>query len=497
MKIAKAWLFAIVLAASVFACGDDDDDDDTPDAAQADDAAAVPDAPPPIDADITPDAVPPGAMTLTVTDDKFDLEGIDVVFSNRDGTLISHMQTDANGEATETVPGRAFVTIFNKELPGIGPTLYFSYTLGGVMPGDDITINVTQIAPDGGDDIGTLAGTATINWPGEHAGATEYTATDGCEFATEADPGGGDPPDTTAELYNGCRVSGGTTWHVVASAFMSSGMFGGETLAASFVKNVSASDTVVLPAWNTDFEGPTVTLSNAPKGVLAAGGDGTFTLDGVTFDLEDTGFAPGGSGSYDVLVPQGFVPDSTVAGTFLAFGDSFMSITGFSSITQSQAGVGADLAVNLSTDALPGAIDGTLITGVRPSMNWVEAGDLSVANIAQITFSWDDVNEEHNWLIVTDPGDATPFQLPELPVALADFAPASDTAFNDAQAIYLEADYITDDWAAIRSNGGVLLQGPADENFVVRISVPLLEESAPLTDLPAINKRARQRALRR
>jgi hypothetical protein len=497
MRNARAWLLATLIAATAFACGDDDDDGAQPDAAGDIDAAAT------IDADTTPDAtppdamIPPGEVTLTLLQDTTPLEGVDIVFSNADGTLISHMLTDSAGQATETVPYHAMITVLNAEVAGVGPSNYFSYTLATVLPGDSITLDVVNI---GGGDGGTpgLDGTVTVDWPGEQTGATEYQVSDGCRDATEDAPGGGgDPPDTTAELGINCRVPGGANHHLLAQAVEAGGM-GVDTLhGAAYLKDVAAGTTATLPAWSTNYEGPSVDVGNLPKGALGVFGDGTFTLDGITFDLADGGFFFGGGGTFDVLVPQGIGADSVLsqAGLFYSDGSSF---DGISVITVNQAGLGTDLSHDLVNDALPGVINGMLVASnpARPSLSWTSLGDTSAADLAQIAIDWEagKGTESHSWLVRFNPGTSGPWRLPELPAALSAFAPDATTVYDILQILYADASYVTADWDTIRAAGGAVDLTPPSLDFTSRFAFPSIEEVAPLSISDLRGLRARVRA---
>jgi hypothetical protein len=153
----------LVLFLMVVGCGGDGAE--APDAAVLDAAseadasspdAAVPDA-------ASPDATT-GLVTVRLRDRSALLAGASVVFHAPDGSVVAHVMTDSNGEATHEVTAGSMVTIVYQEVV---------HTRLGVMPGDLIQQTLpynNTVTPD------TSVGTVHLNAPANPPeGTVTYT----------------------------------------------------------------------------------------------------------------------------------------------------------------------------------------------------------------------------------------------------------------------------------------------------------------------------------
>lgn len=503
MKSKLAAVFVVFALGTAGACGDDDGAE--ADASVSNPDASTADAAPRIDAVGTPDAfpsydaAPPGAVQITVNDTQgMPIQGLDVVFSDASGALVSHQQTDSSGQASETLGGGSMISIATLQAPGVGPTEYTLFTLGDIQPGDDIVVsNFDAVEPDP-----QLLTPATIAWPGEFTNATDYVATEGCESVTTADP----LTSSVLDVSEAC-VFGNDQFHVVAQA-VQGGMFTDTLLAASYLLDRDVDDNgsgpLTLPAWSDQFQSVAVDILNAPASLFLLAGGGIFFLDGAQFDLSDDTLLFVGS-SYDALVPDGITPDATQLDTTVVYGGG-MTITGITQISQNVAGlpsstVEADVAM-ATRSATDGEFDPA--NPARPTMEWVASPVVGGADFTQVFVTWEDDNntEEHTWLMLTKPEEIGPIQLPELPAALSAYAPEETSVYGAQQLVYFGADYITDDWDTVRQTAGPTQEQPAT-GFTTWISIPFfgppMQNAAPVRlgdriKAPVIDARA---ALRR
>jgi hypothetical protein len=454
------------------ACGDDDGGGDSDAAAVTFDASS-PDASPPIDAVGTPDAfpswdaAPPGAVQITVNDTQgMPIQGLDVVFSDASGALVSHQQTDSSGQASETLGGGSMITLATLVAPGVGPTEYTLFTLGDIQPDDDIVVSDFDAVDPG---FGN-AETRTVTWPGMFTNATDYDVTDGCNLETTDNPAN----TTDLDISEGC-VSG-NEYSVVAQA-VQSGMFTDTLLAASY--SLDETDTggpsgLTLPAWSDQFQTAAVDILNAPASLFLIAGGGSFFLDGANFDLADDELLFVGS-SYDALVPDGITPDATQLDTTIVYGGG-MTITGITQISQNVGGFPSSTTEADVALATRSATDGVFdpANPARPTMDWIASPVVVAANFTQVFVTWEDQNntEEHTWFMLTKPEEIGPIQLPEMPVALSAYEPDDTVSYGAQQVVYANADFITDDWDTLRQTAGTPAQKQPATDFTTSISLP-------------------------
>ncbi|RMH41956.1 MAG: hypothetical protein D6689_09625 [Deltaproteobacteria bacterium] len=433
-----------------------------PDAAAPD--AAVPDA-------AAPDAAPPGLVTVVIRDGAgAPVAGVDVLFSAPDGTAVSHKQTDAAGTASETLAGGSMVTVAVMEAGGVGPTRMNLFTLGDVQPGDAIVI-------DGfGDDTPqSVLGTVSFTWPAPPAAGLSYHVTDGCNTAETDNPSA----PTDLDISSACGLAGGTQYHAFAQAVQpgTSGANPDAIVAYSLVKNQPVSTTdVTLPDWSTAFASVSVDVVNAPAGAFAVVGDGAFTLDGIEFDPLDNQVFFGGTAAYQLRVPA-VAPASTRAQTGAIFGSPAEGFTGGVIGIADVAGVPDSITADFAQYARP-ATSGTFDTTdpARPVIGWTASGTPGATDFTQVNLSWSQAGEEHHWLLVTNPAEVGPVQLPEMPAALAAYAPSADAVFDSPEVAYLAASWITDDWDTLRQRAGQPTATPPATDFTLSMSFPVFPD---------------------
>lgn len=410
--------FAGTLLFAVAACGDDGGS--SPDAADHD--AEI--------ADASIDADPSGPMTITVMSDGNPIPGIDVVFSDPGGAVISQMTTDASGQATETVlPGSAATIAV--VVPGGVTTNYFGITWLGVEPGDDLVWTFDPPAP-------TVVGDLSVSLPGIHAGATSYDVMLGCTTINTTNPA----LPVTGQVTSDCLGSD-TNIDVVAVAFASDGT----PLAYSHDADVPAvtggTTTVTLGAWQTTYDPLTVTLTNAPAAAAGAGMETNFRIDGLDFA------GPGAGGGFTAGTAtltsgywQGGIIERGQYTTFIQLGPQPEDGTGV--LLVGHPDTPATATHDLSTLLLPAIGSATAANSQgRAELGWTSSGSFASADGGLFIASWDQgPNEVHQWFVLAPPGASNPFQLPEMPDDLMAFRPTGTSAFAVPTVIFLEADFI-------------------------------------------------------
>lgn len=178
----SAW-FAIGIAASIAACGDDR-------------GAGTIDAPGPPDGSVS--ELPPPRVALSVTLGGMPEPGQIVYFQRRDSTLASESQTNIGGNAAGVVDDGGFVTVIEPvplaALPSVTTRLA---TFSGVKPLDELHVDVSPLVAPG------APITFPVTVPDEQAGHT-YTLASSC--GTQGLGGGGGGATLSAPVtLTGCN----------------------------------------------------------------------------------------------------------------------------------------------------------------------------------------------------------------------------------------------------------------------------------------------------
>jgi hypothetical protein len=433
MRTSLAW----VLLVAVAACGDDGGS--SPDAADHDAELA--------DAEV-PDADVSGPATITVMSEGNPIPGIDVVFSNPDGSVLSQMTTNASGEATETVlPGSAgTIAVMIPGAPPGGPTGngYAAISWLGIEPGDDLVWTFDAPQP-------ATFGDLTVNLPGDFGGATQYEVHLGCTSFFAAD---GTTP-VTGTIAEDCL---GTDQNIDVLAIALDD--GGAPVAFSYDNElaVAAGTTVTMPAWQTTFDPLTVTLTNAPAAAAGAGMETSWDINGLDFQ----GFGGGGGFTAGTATlqsgyPTGGIVDRLEYSVFIQLGPQPEDGTGV--ILASYTDTPATASHDLSSVLLPAIGNATVGNAQgRAELAWTSSGSFASADGSLWLTSWDDGPDLHQWFVMTPPGVSNPFQLPEMPEDLAAFRTTGTAVFDTPTAIFIEGDFIAD-YAAFRPIGYQLFNG--------------------------------------
>lgn len=403
---------AIALSLLAAACGGGDDAD-VPDA-----VVQEPDA-------FVPDADPRGPVTIGVEANGQGVPGIDIVFNDVDGSVISSLQTGTDGTATENVLAGSSATIL------ISPDTdqYATITYLAVEPGDNLTFVFEGGNPT---DVGDLQ----VTLPGIAAGATSYEISLGCGVvlttATPAVP-------VTGTINSDCLGSDNNidVWVVALDA-------GNNPVAYEHAKDVAVvaagTTNVTLDAWQDVTDQLDVTLTNVPAGITGAGLEPHWRVDGLDFG----GFGGGGAASGGTIhalssLPQGGFVDRLQYGLFMQLGNAFHGLL------VAHANVPTTPAHNLATLLLPTMTAASAAdASSHLEVSYTADGSFDSADGAIVLASWTDGAagiESHAAYILVPPDAGTTFTLPDLPDPLSAFRTSADATFDVPSLIWLEADF--------------------------------------------------------
>jgi hypothetical protein len=338
-----------------------------------------------------------GAVTVTVlaTDSTEPALGVPVVFHDSSGAALATVETGADGKATGEIPEGGQITVARAEdlVTIAGAEIGASYVVGGEVAPARVPLGNAQITTPG-----ALAGAP--------AGAT-YSVSVGCS-AQSFTPASG---NVSVPVFPSCQGSGGTV-HVLARVLDGNGGLAGFSAVTALA--ASSGWTATLPAWVTS-DALTLSVTSAPAGTLALGGELDFVLGGRVFQgsrLAATGTTASFDFPFDAAAVDGV---SLTAIASFGAGESFSSQTQIGELTGAQSLALADVL-------LPRITNVSVSSGARAEMTFSSAGSLAGVDGGVATFNWED---EGIWRVVVPPGASSPIKLPALPDELAELRPSA------------------------------------------------------------------------
>lgn len=413
--IARGGALAIVLA-TMIGCGESTEDMiTTPDGrAGSPDAASTVDArPQAADARPAPDAAPaaPDAQlgptaTVVYLEEGRPRRDLAVIFYDADGFVTAETRTDGQGRATAPMRAGGAITL---AVPSHITGMRELFTILGVQPGDVIPI-------DGGlypDPKFATVGDAMVTVPGTVAGATLYGASIGsCSESRFSATG------IAVRVTSNCVDPDTGKLKAFATAWRDAS-FGGYWYLAygTAVAEPSATAAIAIPAWRTDWNEQTITVSGVPATAqtlsLRAG------IHEPTFDYHH---------NLDIEPRLTTSPPSTVTavarfprdvarGSSLRFDVSYDD--GVSWASMAALRVPTTSAVDLSRALLP-RVRGLTVTsqGNGAALAWTAEGAMTraQATVAVVYAGY------RRWTVLA-PASTTrsPLVLPRLPDSLADW----------------------------------------------------------------------------
>jgi len=364
-------------------------------------------------------------------------EGLTVVFSNPDGSLIGTELTDAKGAASRTdcVPDTMITAVIPRNLVSatgsVVPHDVVTYT--GVQVGDTVYFgsSVAQIFEDPYSDLNVTTSADVSAFPG----ASEVYIRNGCN-QDETEPGA----LATMPLWPYCLSN--DTVDVLALLIDEDG----EAIAYAEAKDVSVvkgtistrgSTVVNLGAWQAASATNALILSDLPDGSSSANAFMEQRVDDAIFGSTAVGMSGGDfvSSSTFVGVPAEFGARSVSDAVAYFFGGPFlrgfiMIPIGYSVQALTEVARAQDFADTVNAgmaQALPrlaGVVVTTEETG-RPAVHWLSDGPLTGANAAIVAFDIFDANLLlARWFVLTPDASAGMVQAPALPEStLAVLAP--------------------------------------------------------------------------
>ena len=339
--------------------------------------------------------------------------GRDVVFHAPDGSVVTHVQTGADGVAAAEVSPGGMVTIVYTS----GETVR-ALTVMGVEPGALVDVGWGwRIAR------AVLLGKVSVTAPGAFAGAAVYVLQIPCASVYTGSVAAPIAMDVTST----CVDANG---RLQLLAVVHDGSF--LPKAFSFVRDIdfgahTAAET--LPPWRTDWQDVAVELGNPPDAVSDA--SASLTLRPSTSSLQGDSVTrswTGGTLSFPLRTPRGFADA-------VSYEVDVWSIPGRPSERSRQGvfgtwpatGIPPTLSVDAAADLLPrlhtAVLDAT--DPARPRVTWSATGDIAGATALRVEIAW---GRASTWAIVAPAGTPLPLTVPALPDALAAFRPPDAAA---------------------------------------------------------------------
>jgi len=424
-------LFAIL--AAIAACGGGSS---TPDAA-ADGRTDAPVADAPVD------AVTAGPVSLTVwAPDRTPQLGVDVVFYDPAGAVVSHQVTGSTGKVSEDLlPGGA-VTAVRNEGGGL-----IAYSWLAVEPGDDLVLGTPGPAPA---DVGPIS----VTLPGAAATATQYQVRLGCRTLTTTDPAS----PVTGELTADCLGSD-TKIDVVAAALAGDGSVVGYAFSQGVTANQGGTTDVTLGAWQTQTDPLTFTLTNTPAAAGAAGVEVHLRIDGLDFGGAVARTQVSGTTvTLDAPYPHGLAVDRLQYLLTVLLGP-IQTPTGFLQVIAGEPDAPSTVDLDLSQGLLPALGD---VSDAEASdqleLTWTAAGSLAGTDGGFALAYWSEGQTGHAWVALLPPGATSPLRLPRLPDELAAWRPTATSVLSTPGIIFADADFL-DGYRALRAGPGINLLG--------------------------------------
>ncbi len=455
-----------------------------------DNAAPIEDLPPPPGSNDPQ----PGPVTVTFNDGGSPLEGMMVIFHNPDGTVIDDVTTDANGQATATIPPNAMISLLMVPQPvlPIGGGQYSNlYTLMGIQPNDTYTFDVN---PQGGAQHPSYQN-IDVNLPGSFEGATYYYVYNGCTNTGSSDSAA----EFIMYMSHDC-LNGSGKFAVLAIAQDGNG----QMIAYSFLDNQTpveqpiitfgggGNPVVNLPAWETTFTDANIDFEDYWQNGYSYVYGNLLHNNGwyLNWYLPETGVVrqPNGVGTVFEL------------SSYTSFEDAAAwSLDGLEMPL-------SDMTISLETLS-PGRIIGAYLsnsTDSRPTVSFASTASPSALDGTLVCLEYDNYpppvfgippSQQVIWHILAPPG-AEEVQLPELPEEFAYLAPGETTYHNEIIVTQFAASDV-DGYEQLRADARFDIASPDFDIPVAGFAMDVLQYwYDPNSGGPAVDHRKPPRSLR-
>jgi hypothetical protein len=412
-----------------------------------------------------------GKVTIAVTVNGGPAPGADVYFQNADNSLVAHVQTGSDGQASEVMAAGGYVTLVQPAAPPggggaglVSPANQNLDTFAGVKPGDVLHIDLGELVAQEPINI-------TVTAPLDpSASAVSYllgsTCNGGTLIALGAGSGSGsgsgglakklqgkapkakprDLPPTTVQLDGGCATADMLVISVDAN---------GNELDSFFAPAVAVADgaTVALTGTYAAVPTQTVTYANVPDGQPAGNTDRAhFVVDSGAVELTQ---AVDYAATADTQATTFGQP--AIAGAVAGLETEFLNTAGQSDQTFAAWGPESTtpISVDYSATRLPDWLSGPTFDVGSQQVQFALTGGGS----SSIDYVYTDIDitrapgdggiAEWNWDIVAPGAEAGAVQYPILPTDISAFNPAATDTVTPG---FTEIGHVLGGYDAIRFN---------------------------------------------
>lgn len=392
-------------------------------------------------------------VAITVLEGGMPAQGLTVLFHDATGALLSATQVGPDGVASGRISAGGMVTVVRFSSDSSAVVLE---TIGGLEPGATLSVGSTV-------DPWQYAGDLDITLSESFAGADHYVVDWGCDYYDFSDP-----TESSYAYFGRACVPGGTA-SAIAVAYDAEGNPLGHSGMAGIALDPDTTGQVTLPAWNSDWETATLSLSNLPRGASWLKSELFETVAGqrLFYTYADSGdFTE--PVSLDLRRPSGF-------------GDGVILTPRVYFESGAESGMVIHEARTAATESIPLDMSNTLGEILAVPFGQTEGGaeieivsldDLSEADALLVGLQFQTLSSEVRWR-ATLPSTATAFTVPELPDFLSNARIDEVTSLDFTQAMVIEADFIDgfSDFAS-RWVGNVFEEVYLPDSYVIRYSKP-------------------------
>jgi hypothetical protein len=439
---ALAFVSSVLAAVPFFACEDPSSTNASYDAGAFDGAFTPPDATSP-DSSLPPgdaaqEAAPLNTATVVVTDAGVPVPGVTVVFQDAAGTLVGTAVTGADGKASAVVVAGSQITVVTGTT---GNRRLLTYL--GVKPGDVLNVALPNIRA------------VSVTLAASNPGGTPSVVAGNFDCYGNPPVSGGQtvlalrPSCITGPVFPVLAISTAALAPITYYSFLK-----GVAPAASGATNVAG-----LSAWaaGTPYS---VNVTNAPNLPGASA-----HLGQIANNQSAASAAPGfvlaaGAGTASFSVAPGYADAYQGEVQFTDYPPGFLRTVSFA---KRVATGGAMQALDLTPGVLPQLASLTVTGTTRAVVTWTATSSLAATDGGAVSVTWmqpyDGGSEAITWTFIVPP-DALTLTLPELPAALAAFAPDPAAPVLTPSVAFVESDLLPS-YDAVRLQAGAFGLGNA------------------------------------
>jgi hypothetical protein len=383
-------------------------------------------------------------VTVVVYDEGAPVSERWVVFHDRDGNVVSRIESGPDGKASAPVPPGGMITVAH------GESLQHLVSFLDVEPGDEIVVGDTGKSSP----VPHQLGAARLLLPGPYAAAARYEVSLGVG-QTDVDP---TTPTSLPVLERFLADDG--NFKTVAEALADDGQplayaFAWGSWTAAGTTTADATTDVPLGPWKKDFRSFEIALGDPPEGASSVEGRlSIFSKDDDRFDRPLRRASLGEAREEATALVFGVPPQLGSEALYrldVTCADSPDKLV----LVQRREQLEPRVAVDLGRALLPRVSDvvaDVTSASARPTIRWSVAGDpkrRGEADAIIVRASWPETRE-HVWTLVMPPTTDPTIRLPALPPELSSWQP--DGRPLTAAAALVEASFY-DGYRSVRHKG--------------------------------------------